>query len=427
MTAIVNVVGREVLDSRGNPTVEVDVVLEDGSMGRAAVPSGASTGTREAVELRDGDKGRFGGKGVLKAVEAVNRDIFDAVSGLEAEDQLKIDETMIALDGTKNKSKLGANAILGVSLAVAKSAAEASGLTLYRYVGGPTARVLPTPMMNVVNGGVHADNPIDFQEFMIMPVGAPSFAEAVRWGAETFHALRSALKKAGHNTNVGDEGGFAPNLPSAEAALDFVVKAIEAAGFRPGADIALALDPAASEFFKGGAYVYSGEGRTRSVEEQVDYLAKLADAYPILSIEDGMAEQDWAGWKLLTDKIGAQRQLVGDDIFVTNVEILERGIKEGVANSILIKVNQIGTLTETLAAVDMAQRAGYTAVMSHRSGETEDSTIADLAVATNCGQIKTGSLSRSDRLAKYNQLIRIEEELGDQARFAGRAAIKAVA
>jgi enolase len=424
MTAIVNVVGREVLDSRGNPTVEVDVVLEDGSMGRAAVPSGASTGTREAVELRDGDKGRFGGKGVLKAVEAVNRDIFDAVSGLEAEDQLKIDETMIALDGTKNKSKLGANAILGVSLAVAKSAAEASGLTLYRYVGGPTARVLPTPMMNVVNGGVHADNPIDFQEFMIMPVGAPSFAEAVRWGAETFHALRSALKKAGHNTNVGDEGGFAPNLPSAEAALDFVVKAIEAAGFRPGADIALALDPAASEFFKGGAYVYSGEGRTRSVEEQVD---KLADAYPILSIEDGMAEQDWAGWKLLTDKIGAQRQLVGDDIFVTNVEILERGIKEGVANSILIKVNQIGTLTETLAAVDMAQRAGYTAVMSHRSGETEDSTIADLAVATNCGQIKTGSLSRSDRLAKYNQLIRIEEELGDQARFAGRAAIKAVA
>ena len=427
MTAIVNVVGREVLDSRGNPTVEVDVVLEDGSMGRAAVPSGASTGTREAVELRDGDKGRFGGKGVLKAVEAVNRDIFDAVSGLEAEDQLKIDETMIALDGTKNKSKLGANAILGVSLAVAKSAAEASGLTLYRYVGGPTARVLPTPMMNVINGGVHADNPIDFQEFMIMPVGAPSFAEAVRWGAETFHALKSALKKAGHNTNVGDEGGFAPNLPSAEAALDFVVKAIEAAGFRPGADIALALDPAASEFFKDGAYVYSGEGKTRSVEEQVDYLAKLADAYPILSIEDGMAEQDWAGWKLLTNKIGAKRQLVGDDIFVTNVEILERGIEEGVANSILIKVNQIGTLTETLAAVDMAQRAGYTAVMSHRSGETEDSTIADLAVATNCGQIKTGSLSRSDRLAKYNQLIRIEEELGDQARFAGRAAVKAVA
>jgi enolase len=425
MTAIVNVVAREILDSRGNPTVEVDVVLEDGSMGRAAVPSGASTGTREAVEVRDGDKGRFGGKGVLKAVEAVNREIFDAVSGLEAEDQLKIDETMIALDDTKNKSKLGANAILGVSLAVAKAAAEASGLPLYRYIGGTMARVLPTPMMNVVNGGVHADNPIDFQEFMIMPVGAPSFAEAVRWGAETFHALKAALKKAGHNTNVGDEGGFAPNLPSAEAALDFCLKAIEAAGFKPGDDIALALDPAASEFFKDGAYVYSGEGLTRSVEEQVDYLVKLANAYPILSIEDGMAENDWAGWKLLTEKLGSRRQLVGDDIFVTNVEILERGIKEGVANSILIKVNQIGSLTETLAAVDMAQRAGYTAVMSHRSGETEDSTIADLAVATNCGQIKTGSLSRSDRLAKYNQLIRIEEELGDQARFAGRAAVKA--
>ena len=425
MTAIVNVVAREILDSRGNPTVEVDVVLEDGSMGRAAVPSGASTGTREAVEVRDGDKGRFGGKGVLKAVEAVNREIFDAVSGLEAEDQLKIDETMIALDDTKNKSKLGANAILGVSLAVAKAAAEASGLPLYRYIGGTMARVLPTPMMNVVNGGVHADNPIDFQEFMIMPVGAPSFAEAVRWGAETFHALKAALKKVGHNTNVGDEGGFAPNLPSAEAALDFCLKAIEAAGFKPGDDIALALDPAASEFFKDGAYVYSGEGLTRSVEEQVDYLVKLANAYPILSIEDGMAENDWAGWKLLTEKLGSHRQLVGDDIFVTNVEILERGIKEGVANSILIKVNQIGSLTETLAAVDMAQRAGYTAVMSHRSGETEDSTIADLAVATNCGQIKTGSLSRSDRLAKYNQLIRIEEELGDQARFAGRAAVKA--
>ncbi len=425
MTAIVNVAAREILDSRGNPTVEVDVVLEDGSMGRAAVPSGASTGTREAVELRDGDKGRFGGKGVLKAVEAVNREIFDAVSGLEAEDQLKIDESMIALDGTKNKSKLGANAILGVSLAVAKAAAEASGLPLYRYVGGTMARVLPTPMMNVVNGGVHADNPIDFQEFMILPVGAPSLAEAVRWGAETFHALKSALKKAGHNTNVGDEGGFAPNLPSAEAALDFCVKAIEAAGFKPGVDIALGLDPAASEFFKDGAYVYSGEGKTRSVEEQVEYLAKLADAYPILSIEDGMAEQDWAGWKLLTEKLGSRRQLVGDDIFVTNTEILSRGIKEGVANSILIKVNQIGSLSETLAAVEMAQRAGYTAVMSHRSGETEDSTIADLAVATNCGQIKTGSLSRSDRLAKYNQLIRIEEELGDQARFAGRAAVKA--
>jgi enolase len=425
VTAIANVVAREILDSRGNPTVEVDVVLEDGSMGRAAVPSGASTGTREAVELRDGDKGRYGGKGVLKAVEAVNRDIFDAVSGLEAEDQLKIDETMIALDGTKNKSKLGANAILGVSLAVAKAAAEASGLPLYRYVGGTTPRVLPTPLMNIVNGGVHADNPIDFQEFMILPVGAPSFADAVRWGAETFHALRSALKKAGHNTNVGDEGGFAPNLPSAEAALDFCLKAIEAAGFKPGEDIALGLDCAASEFFKGGAYVYSGEGKTRSIEDQVDYLAKLADAYPILSIEDGMAEDDWAGWKLLTERLGSRRQLVGDDIFVTNVEILSRGIKEGVANSILIKVNQIGSLSETLAAVDMAHRAGYTAVMSHRSGETEDSTIADLAIATNCGQIKTGSLSRSDRLAKYNQLIRIEEELGEQARYAGRAAIKA--
>jgi enolase len=424
MTAIVNVVAREILDSRGNPTVEVDVVLEDGSMGRAAVPSGASTGTREAVELRDGDKGRYGGKGVLRAVEAVNRDIFDAVSGLDAEDQLKIDETMIALDGTPNKSRLGANAILGVSLAVAKAAAEASGLPLYRYVGGATARVLPTPMMNVVNGGAHADNPIDFQEFMIMPVGAPSLADAVRWGAETFHALKGALKKAGHNTNVGDEGGFAPNLPSAEAALDFCMKAIEAAGFKPGVDVALALDPAASEFFEDGKYVYKGENKTRSVEEQVDYLIKLFDAYPIVSIEDGMAEQDWAGWKLLTQKIGSRRQLVGDDIFVTNTEILARGIKEGVANSILIKVNQIGSLSETLAAVDMAHRAGYSAVMSHRSGETEDSTIADLAVATNCGQIKTGSLSRSDRLAKYNQLIRIEEELGEQARFAGRSTIK---
>jgi enolase len=425
MTAIVNIVGREILDSRGNPTVEVDVVLEDGSMGRAAVPSGASTGTREAVELRDGDKGRFGGKGVLKAVEAVNRDIFDAVSGLDAEDQLLIDETMIALDGTNNKSRLGANAILGVSLAAAKAAAETSGLALYRYVGGAMARVLPTPMMNIVNGGAHADNPIDFQEFMILPVGAPSFAEAVRWGAETFHALRAALKKAGHNTNVGDEGGFAPNLPSAEAALDFCLKAIEAAGFKAGDDMALGLDCAASEFFKNGAYVYEGEGKTRSIEEQVDYLARLQGAYPILSIEDGMAEQDWAGWKLLTDKLGGKCQLVGDDIFVTNVEILERGIKEKIGNSILIKVNQIGSLSETLAAVDMAQRAGYTAVMSHRSGETEDSTIADLAVATNCGQIKTGSLSRSDRLAKYNQLIRIEEELGEQARYAGREAIKA--
>ena len=425
MTAIIDIAAREILDSRGNPTVEVDVTLEDGSMGRAAVPSGASTGAHEAVELRDGDKSRFGGKGVLKAVEAVNRDIFDAISGFEAEDQVKIDETMIELDGTPNKSKLGANAILGVSLAVAKAAAEASGLPLYRYVGGTTARVLPTPMMNILNGGVHADNPIDFQEFMIMPVGAPSLREAVRWGSEVFHTLKGLLKKAGLNTAVGDEGGFAPNLPSAEAALDYCVKAIEAAGFKPGAEIALALDPASSEFFKDGAYVYSGEGKTRSIEQQVEYLGKLAAAYPILSIEDGLAEDDWQGWRLATEKLGARLQLVGDDIFVTNVERLGRGIKEGVANSILIKVNQIGTLTETLAAVDMAHRAGYTAVMSHRSGETEDSTIADLAVATNCGQIKTGSLARSDRLAKYNELIRIEEELGSQAKFAGRAALKA--
>jgi enolase len=424
MTAIIDIVAREILDSRGNPTVEVDVTLEDGSQGRAAVPSGASTGAHEAVELRDGDKSRYSGKGVLKAVEAVNRDIFDAISGFEAEDQVKIDETLIALDGTKNKAKLGANAILGVSLAVAKAAADASGLPLYRYIGGTTARVLPTPMMNILNGGVHADNPIDFQEFMIMPIGAPSLREAVRWGAEVFHVLKSLLKKAGLNTAVGDEGGFAPNLPSAEAALDYCVKAIEAAGFKPGQDISIALDPASTEFFKDGAYVYEGEGKTRSIEEQVAYLAKLVDAYPIVSIEDGLAEDDWAGWKLATEKLGKKIQLVGDDLFVTNVERLAQGIKAGTANSILIKVNQIGSLTETLAAVDMAQRAGYTAVMSHRSGETEDSTIADLAVATNCGQIKTGSLARSDRLAKYNQLIRIEEELGETARFAGRGALK---
>jgi len=424
MTAIIDIAAREILDSRGNPTVEVDVTLEDGSMGRAAVPSGASTGAHEAVELRDGDKSRYGGKGVLKAVDSVNRDIFDAVSGLEAEDQIKIDETMIELDGTPNKAKLGANAILGVSLAVAKAAAEASGLPLYRYIGGASARVLPVPMMNVINGGVHADNPIDFQEFMIMPLGAPSLREAVRWGAEVFHTLKGLLKKAGLNTAVGDEGGFAPNLPSAEAALDYCMKAIEAAGFKPGDEIALALDPASTEFFKDGAYVYSGEGKTRSIEQQVEYLGKLAAAYPIVSIEDGLAEDDWRGWKLATDQLGSKLQLVGDDLFVTNVERLGRGIKQGVANSILVKVNQIGSLTETLAAVDMAHRAGYTAVMSHRSGETEDSTIADLAVATNCGQIKTGSLARSDRLAKYNQLIRIEEELGDQARFAGRAALK---
>ena len=425
MTAIVDIVAREILDSRGNPTVEVDVVLEDGSMGRAGVPSGASTGAHEAVELRDGDKNRFGGKGVLKAIESVNRDIFDAISGFEAEEQIKIDEAMIALDGTANKSRLGANAILGVSLAVAKAGAEASGLPLHRYVGGATARVLPVPMMNILNGGVHADNGIDFQEFMILPVGAPSLREAVRWGAEVFHTLKGALKKAGLNTNVGDEGGFAPSLPSAEAALDFCVEAIEAAGFKPGQDVALGLDCAATEFFHDGAYVYAGEGKTRSIEEQAQYLAGLADAYPILSIEDGLAEDDWRGWALLTKLIGAKRQLVGDDVFATNVARLARGIAEGVANSILVKVNQIGTLTETLAAVDMAHRAGYAAVMSHRSGETEDSTIADLAVATNCGQIKTGSLARSDRLAKYNQLMRIEEELGDQARYAGRAAIKA--
>jgi enolase len=426
MTAIIDIAAREILDSRGNPTVEVDVTLEDGSMGRAAVPSGASTGAHEAVELRDGDKSRFGGKGVLKAVESVNRDIFDAISGFEAEDQVKIDQTMIELDGTPNKAKLGANAILGVSLAVAKAAAEASGLPLYRYVGGTTARVLPTPMMNILNGGVHADNPIDFQEFMIMPIGAPSVREAVRWGSEVFHTLKGLLKKAGLNTAVGDEGGFAPNLPSAEAALDYCVKAIEAAGFKAGADIAIALDPASTEFFKNGAYVYEGEGKTRSIQEQVDYLAKLVDAYPIVSIEDGLAEDDWEGWKLATEKLGKKIQLVGDDLFVTNVERLGRGIKEGTANSILIKVNQIGTLTETLATVEMAHRASYTCVMSHRSGETEDSTIADLAVATNCGQIKTGSLARSDRLAKYNQLIRIEEELGTQAKFLGRAALKAL-
>jgi len=425
MTAIIDIVAREILDSRGNPTVEVDVILEDGSMGRAAVPSGASTGAHEAVELRDGDKSRYGGKGVLKAVTAVNRDIFDAIGGMDAEDQVKIDETMIALDGTPNKAKLGANAILGVSLAVAKAAADAAGLPLYRYVGGTSARTLPVPMMNIVNGGAHADNPIDFQEFMVMPVGAPTFADAVRTGSEIFHTLKKALKDAGHNTNVGDEGGFAPNLPSAEAALDFVMKAIEAAGYKPGEDVMLALDCAATEFFKNGAYVYEGEGTTRDPEAQAKYLAKLVADYPIVSIEDGMAEDDWAGWRALTDLVGNKCQLVGDDLFVTNVERLAEGIEKGTANSILVKVNQIGSLTETLAAVDMAHRAGYTAVMSHRSGETEDATIADLAVATNCGQIKTGSLARSDRLAKYNQLIRIEEELGSQAVYAGRTALKA--
>ncbi len=426
MTAIVDILARQILDSRGNPTVEVDVILEDGSMGRAAVPSGASTGAHEAVELRDGDKSKYQGKGVLKAVEAVNTEIVEAIGGLDAEDQIGIDEAMLALDGTPNKSRLGANAILGVSLAVAKAAADAVSLPLYRYVGGTQACVLPVPMMNIINGGVHADNPIDFQEFMIMPVGAPSLAEAVRMGAEIFHTLKKALKDAGHNTNVGDEGGFAPNLPSAEAALDFIMKSIETAGFKPGKDIVLGLDCAATEFFKDGAYKYEGEGKVRSPKEQAEYLAKLVAAYPIATIEDGMSEDDWEGWKALTDLVGKKCQLVGDDLFVTNVERLKQGIEKGVANSILVKVNQIGSLTETLAAVDMAHRAGYTAVMSHRSGETEDSTIADLAVATNCGQIKTGSLARSDRLAKYNQLIRIEEELGPIARYAGRSALKAM-
>jgi enolase len=426
MTAIVDIIGREILDSRGNPTVEVDVVLADGSRGRAGVPSGASTGAHEAIELRDGDNKRYLGKGVKSAVEAVNGEIFDSLSGMDAEAQVKIDETMIALDGTPNKGRLGANAILGVSLATAKAAAAANHLPLYRYVGGAAARLLPVPMMNIINGGVHADNPIDFQEFMIVPLGADSFAEALRTGSEIFHTLRAALKAAGHNTNVGDEGGFAPNLPSAEAALGQVVAAIEKAGYRIGQDVMIALDPAASEFFKDGAYRYEGEGKTRSVEQQVEYLAALVQRYPIVSIEDGMAEDDFAGWKLLTQKIGARCQLVGDDVFVTNVTRLSEGIKNGIGNSILIKVNQIGTLTETLAAVEMAHKAGYSAVMSHRSGETEDSTIADLAVACNCGQIKTGSLARSDRTAKYNQLLRIEEELGPQAIYAGRTAFKAL-
>ena len=427
MTAIIDITGRQILDSRGNPTVEVDVILEDGSMGRAAVPSGASTGAHEAVELRDGDKSRYLGKGVLKAIEAVNVAIAETLVGMDAEDQTAIDEAMIALDGTPNKAALGANAILGVSLAVAKAAADASALPLYRYVGGTSARVLPVPMMNIVNGGAHADNPIDFQEFMVMPIGAESFAEGLRMGAEVFHTLKKALHDAGHNTNVGDEGGFAPNLKSAEAALDFVMGAIEKAGYKPGEDLALALDCAATEFFKDGAYVYEGERKTRDPKAQAKYLAKLVGNYPIVSIEDGMAEDDWDGWKALTDLVGAKCQLVGDDLFVTNVERLSRGIKARTGNSILVKVNQIGSLTETLAAVDMAHRAGYTAVMSHRSGETEDSTIADLAVATNCGQIKTGSLARSDRTAKYNQLLRIEEQLGEQAIYAGRGALKALA
>ncbi len=419
MTAIVDIIGREILDSRGNPTVEVDVILEDGSMGRAAVPSGASTGAHEAVELRDGGA-RYLGKGVQKAVDAVNGELFDAIGGLEAENQIHIDQTMIDLDGTPNKSRLGANAILGVSLAVAKAAAEASGLPLYRYLGGPSAHVLPVPMMNIINGGAHADNPIDFQEFMILPVGASSIAEAVRYGSEVFHTLKKRLKDAGHNTNVGDEGGFAPNLKTAQAALDFIVESIEQAGFKPGEEIAIGLDCASTEFFKDGNYVYEGEKKSRDPKTQAKYLAKLVGDYPIITIEDGMAEDDWDGWKYLTDLVGNKCQLVGDDLFVTNSARLRDGIKMGVANSILVKVNQIGTLSETFDAVDTAHRAAYTAVMSHRSGETEDSTIADLAVATNCGQIKTGSLARSDRVAKYNQLIRIEEELGPQARYAGR-------
>ncbi len=425
MTAIVDIIGREILDSRGNPTVEVDVVLEDGSEGRAAVPSGASTGAHEAMELRDGDKSRYLGKGVTKAVDAVNGEIYDCVAGMDAEDQRGLDAAMIQLDGTKNKSRLGANAILGVSLAVARAAATASGLPLYRYVGGASAHILPVPMMNIINGGAHADNPIDIQEFMIMPVSAASCADAIRMGAEIFHTLKKGLSEAGHNTNVGDEGGFAPNLKSADEALSFIMKSIEKAGYKPGQDVMLALDCAATEFYKGGKYELAGEGKSLSSDAMAKYLADLTARFPIISIEDGMSEDDWDGWKALTELIGGKCQLVGDDLFVTNTERLSQGISKSIANSILVKVNQIGSLTETLDAVAMAQRAGYTAVMSHRSGETEDSTIADLAVATNCGQIKTGSLSRSDRLAKYNQLIRIEGELGDVSRYAGTSVIRA--
>ena len=422
MTAIVDITAREILDSRGNPTVEVDVTLEDGSFGRAAVPSGASTGAHEAVELRDGGE-RYGGKGVEEAVSAVNTEIFDALAGLEAEEQTRIDQLMCQLDGSANKSRLGANAILGVSLALAKAAAEAANMPLYRYVGGTSARLLPVPMMNIINGGVHADNAIDFQEFLIMPVGAPSLREALRMGAEVFHTLKAALRKAGHNTNVGDEGGFAPNLKSADEALSFILRAIEAAGYRPGDDIMLALDCASTEFFKDGHYYLEGEDKTLDRDGLIRLYEDLAGRYPIASIEDGMAEDDWSGWEALTKALGHRLQLVGDDVFVTNTSRLSTGISRSVANAILVKVNQIGTLTETLEAVDMAHRAGYRAVMSHRSGETEDCTIADLAVATNCGQIKTGSLSRSDRLAKYNQLLRIEEMLDDQARYAGNAVL----
>ncbi len=424
MTAIIQVHGRQILDSRGNPTVEVDVLLEDGSFGRAAVPSGASTGAHEAVEKRDGDKSVYMGKGVLAAIDAVNGDIAEAVLGMDAEDQSDIDTAMIDLDGTENKGRLGANAILGVSLAVAKAAADARGLPLYRYVGGVSAHLLPVPMMNIINGGEHADNPIDFQEFMVMPVGADSIAEAVRCGAEIFHTLKKGLSEKGLSTSVGDEGGFAPALASTTDALDFIMQSIERAGYKPGEDVMLALDCAATEFFKGGRYEMVGEGKSLTPHEMADYLADLAARYPILSIEDGMGEDDFEGWKALTDKIGDRVQLVGDDLFVTNPKRLAMGLEQGLANSLLVKVNQIGTLTETLEAVAMAQRNRYTAVMSHRSGETEDSTIADLAVATNCGQIKTGSLARSDRLAKYNQLIRIEEELAGAARYAGRSILR---
>jgi len=424
VTAIIDIHARQILDSRGNPTVEVDVLLEDGSFGRAAVPSGASTGAHEAVERRDGDKSRWGGKGVDGAVEAVNSEITQAVIGMDAEDQADLDRTMIELDGTENKGRLGANAILGVSLAAAKAAADARGLPLYRYVGGVSAHLLPVPMMNIINGGEHADNPIDFQEFMIVPVGAESIAEAVRYGSEIFHTLKKMLHDKGLATGVGDEGGFAPDIANTTDALDFIMRAIEGAGYKPGDDVVLALDPASTEFFKDGKYHISAEGKVLSPAEMAGYYADLVAKYPIFSIEDGMAEDDFEGWKALTDLIGDKVQLVGDDLFVTNPKRLKLGIEQGIANSILIKVNQIGTLTETLEAVSMAQRASYTAVMSHRSGETEDSTIADLAVATNCGQIKTGSLARSDRLAKYNQLIRIEEELGDAARYAGRDVIR---
>ena len=424
MTAIIDIHARQILDSRGNPTVEVDVLLEDGSFGRAAVPSGASTGAHEAVEKRDGDKSRWLGKGVEGAVQAVNSEIAEEVLGLDAEDQADLDRAMIELDGTENKSRLGANAILGVSLAAAKAAADARGLPLYRYVGGVNAHVLPVPMMNIINGGEHADNPIDFQEFMIVPVGAENIVEAVRCGSEIFHTLKKKLHEKGLATGVGDEGGFAPNIASTTEALDFIMSSIEAAGNKPGEDVRLALECAATEYYKDGAYKMVGEGKTLSSLENVDFLAGLAAKYPIFSIEDGMAEDDWEGWKALTDAIGGKVQLVGDDLFVTNPKRLQRGIDGGYANSLLVKVNQIGTLTETLEAVSLAQRSSYTAVMSHRSGETEDATIADLAVATNCGQIKTGSLARSDRLAKYNQLIRIEEELGDAARYAGKSVLK---